>query len=75
LKRDWRDELGLPLVESYGQSELGGFFALGSPTLPSDERLLAIGTALPDKELRIMDHDGRLLPPGESGRWCCGAGS
>ncbi|MGD9751870.1 MAG: class I adenylate-forming enzyme family protein [Acidimicrobiia bacterium] len=67
LKRAWRDELGLPLVESYGQSELGGFFALGAPELPTDERLLAIGTALPDKELRIMDHEGGLLPPGEVG--------
>ena len=28
----WRDRLGLPLCESYGQSELGGFVGLGRRT-------------------------------------------
>src|SRR5207342_2150069 len=28
LKRAWRLQLGLPLCESYGQSELGGFVGL-----------------------------------------------
>ncbi len=54
LKRAWRDELGLPLVESFGQSELGGFMALGRPDLePDDSALLAVGNSLPDKELWI----------------------
>jgi long-chain acyl-CoA synthetase len=37
LKRAWRDELKLPLIESFGQSELGGFMALGFPELVEDD--------------------------------------
>ena len=34
LKRDYRDRLGIDLIESYGQSELGGFMTLGGRPLP-----------------------------------------
>lgn len=55
LKRAFRDVLKLPLVESYGQSELGGFFALGFPELePDDDRLMRVGPPLPDKEVAIL---------------------
>lgn len=68
LKRAWRDELKLPLVESYGQSELGGFVALGYPVVePADYRLARIGPPLPDKEVRIVGADDRPLPTGEIG--------
>jgi len=68
LKRAWRDELKVPVVESYGQSELGGFVALGYPDLEqSDEDLARIGPALPDKEVRIFGPEGRPLPLGEVG--------
>jgi long-chain acyl-CoA synthetase len=56
LKQAWRDELRLPLIESFGQSELGGFMALGFPELVADDALLTrVGPALPDKEVRIVD--------------------
>jgi acyl-CoA synthetase (AMP-forming)/AMP-acid ligase II len=68
LKRAWRDELKLPLVESYGQSELGGFVALGYPVLePDDARMPRIGPPLPDKEVRIIGPDERPLRIGEIG--------
>ena len=68
LKRAWRDELRLPLVESFGQSELGGFMALGYPELePEDSKLMRVGPALPDKEVWMMGHDGQRLPPGQLG--------
>jgi acyl-CoA synthetase (AMP-forming)/AMP-acid ligase II len=68
LKKSYRDELGFPLVESFGQSELGGFMALGLPTAdPDDSRLSRVGPPLPDKEVRIVDADDRELPPGEVG--------
>jgi acyl-coenzyme A synthetase/AMP-(fatty) acid ligase len=68
LKKAWRDELRIPLVESYGQSELGGFVALGFPDLePADEKLLRIGPPLPDKEVRVFGPDDRPLPVGEVG--------
>ena len=67
-KRAWRDELAIPVVESYGQSELGGFVALGFPELaPSEEVLTRIGPPLPDKEVRIVGPDDRPLPAGEIG--------
>jgi acyl-coenzyme A synthetase/AMP-(fatty) acid ligase len=69
LKRAFRDELRLPLVESFGQSELGGFMALGFPELVSDDALLGrVGPALPDKEVRIVDPISRAAaPPGRIG--------
>jgi acyl-coenzyme A synthetase/AMP-(fatty) acid ligase len=68
LKRAWRDELHLPLVESFGQSELGGFMALGYPELePDDRKLMRVGPALPDKEVWMMAPDGSRLPPGRTG--------
>jgi long-chain acyl-CoA synthetase len=67
LKRGWRDDLKLPLIESYGQSELGGFVALGGPELPSDQEIGAIGRTLPDKEVRIFDHNGHEVKAGEVG--------
>jgi long-chain acyl-CoA synthetase len=67
-KRVWRDELAIPVVESYGQSELGGFVALGYPELAqTDAELARIGPPLPDKEVRIFGPDDRPLPPGEIG--------
>jgi long-chain acyl-CoA synthetase len=74
LKLAWRDELRLPLVESYGQSELGGFVALGFPALEDAKHFGAVGMPLPDKEVRILDGDGRILPVGEIGEVCLRGG-
>lgn len=74
LKVAWRDEFGLPLVESYGQSELGGFMALGTPELLPDEKLGTVGRALPDKEVRILDTAGRECIPGDIGEVCLRGG-
>ena len=67
LKRAWRDELHLPLVESYGQSELGGFVGLGFPEPEDDSRLLAVGMPLPDKEVAIFDEYDQEVSTGEVG--------
>jgi acyl-CoA synthetase (AMP-forming)/AMP-acid ligase II len=64
----------LPLVESYGQSELGGFVGLGYAELEPDRRLGAVGPPLPDKEVRIFDVDGRELPIGQVGEVCLRGG-
>ena len=74
LKRAYRDDLGIPLVESYGQSELGGFVALGRPCDERDECISAIGPALPDKEVRIMDEAGREATIGQPGELCIRGG-
>jgi acyl-CoA synthetase (AMP-forming)/AMP-acid ligase II len=74
LKKAWRDELKLPLVESYGQSELGGFVGLGYPLLEPDRRFGAVGPPLPDKEVRILDAQGREMPIGQVGEVCLRGG-
>src|SRR5262249_46085322 len=74
LKRAWRDELRLPLVESYGQSELGGFMALGEPTLVAGDVLAPVGRPLPDKEVRVLDAGGKECAPGEVGEVCLRGG-
>jgi acyl-CoA synthetase (AMP-forming)/AMP-acid ligase II len=67
LKFAWRDELKVPLVESYGQSELGGFVGLGFPEPFDDAKVLAVGMPLPDKEVSIFDQNDRQVPIGELG--------
>lgn len=68
LEAAYRDRWALPIVESYGQSELGGFVALGYPELVLDDALLArVGPPPPDKEVRIVDAWDRPLPPGSLG--------
>ena len=68
LKAGWRDAMRLPLVESYGQSELGGFVGLGYRELETDDAKLGrVGPPLPDKEVRILGSEDRVLPAGEIG--------
>lgn len=68
LKMALRDELKLPLVESYGQSEIGGFFALGFPEMePDDGKLLRVGPPLPDKTVAILTSGGVPAAIGEIG--------
>ncbi len=75
LKLAWRDQLGLVLCESYGQSELGGFVGLWAGDEPVTEaRALSCGRALPDKEVRALDDDGHELPTGALGELCLRGG-
>jgi acyl-CoA synthetase (AMP-forming)/AMP-acid ligase II len=74
LKKAWRDELKLPLVESYGQSELGGFVGLGLPDLLPDEELAPVGRSLPDRPVRIFNENETEVPPGELGEICLTGG-
>lgn len=66
LKAQFRENLCVPFVESYGQSELGGFVALGYSTLnlQGDN---AVGPPLPDKEVKIADENGMEVSVGEIG--------
>jgi len=67
IKRDYRDRFGIPLMESYGQSELGGFMALGD--LSIDERSLSgfVGRPLPDRPSIICDQSGAEVRAGQWG--------
>jgi long-chain acyl-CoA synthetase len=67
IKRDYRERLGIPLLESYGQSELGGFMALGRPD--DGERVLRgfVGRPLPDRLAYVGAPDGHEAAAGEVG--------
>jgi len=66
IKRDYRDHLGIPLAESYGQSELGGFMVLGAPGDETAPEGFA-GRPLPDRLAFVADADNRELPAGGVG--------
>jgi len=55
VKLAFCDEFDVHIVESYGQSELGGFVALGYPRKEPQSRFYAIGPALPDRETIVAD--------------------
>jgi len=75
LKQAWRDRFSIPLCESYGQSELGGFVGLWAADQPvTDARLLSCGRPLPDKEVRALDDDGNEVPAGQLGELCLRGG-
>ncbi len=67
LKKAYLDEMGVFIAESYGQSELGGFVALGYPHQEPDHRFYAIGPGLPDRETMVADEQTREQPVGEPG--------
>lgn len=66
IKRDYRDHLGIPLAESYGQSELGGFMVLGTPGDETAPEGFA-GRPLPDRLAYVAGADNRELPVGSIG--------
>lgn len=69
LKRDYLDILGIALLESYGQSELGGFMAMGHPA--DGDRALEgwVGRSLPDRMAYVGSLDAPFdeVPAGEVG--------
>lgn len=67
IKRRFQRHLGIPLIESYGQSELGGFIALGDPRHDPGDHPYAPGRPLPDKVVAIFDEHDAELPMGEYG--------
>ena len=67
LKVEYREQLGVPLVESYGMSELGGFVALGRPGESESPLRGAVGQPMPDRPVVIVDLDGQELGAGEPG--------
>jgi len=58
LKNAYVKELGVFLVESYGQSELGGFLAMVTASEPPSA-FLRSGPGLPDRETIVADENGK----------------
>ncbi len=53
------------LVEYYGMTEGGGSCGLAAHEFP--DKLHTVGKPLPGHDMRVIDEDGRELPPGEVG--------
>ncbi len=67
LERDYRDLLGVKLLESYGQSELGGFMALGREHDWEQAAQGYVGPPLPDRPAYVGRPDGEEVAAGEVG--------
>jgi acetyl-CoA synthetase len=65
----FRDELGVPVHNSFGLSELGMLTASTSGTeVASDALAVALGTPLPGFSLRVVSEEGLPVADGEVGR-------
>jgi len=64
--RRWRDAVGAPVYEGYGQTEAGPILSQNPLDAP---RAGTVGIALPDTEIEIVDTEAgeRVLPIGERG--------
>jgi long-chain acyl-CoA synthetase len=67
LKEGYQKYFKIPLVESCGQSELGGFVGLGYPKMIYNKKISAVGPPLPDKEVKIVDENDKEVPTGKPG--------
>jgi len=65
LAAEWRERTGVRILRGYGMTEL--FRPISYLAADPVERPDAIGRAVPGVELRVLDDDGGLLPPGASG--------
>jgi long-subunit acyl-CoA synthetase (AMP-forming) len=63
LKTEFRTGLHVPLIEAYGQSELGGFVAMGDPTDTDPRCMPYTGRPLPDRPA-WTEPDGELVVAG-----------
>lgn len=67
VKLTYSEEFGVHIIESYGQSELGGFVALGYPRKEQGSRFFAIGPGLPDRETMVANESGHEQPVNQPG--------
>jgi fatty-acyl-CoA synthase/long-chain acyl-CoA synthetase len=66
------DEIGCELTQIYGLTETGNTAVCLPPQehVSGSPRLLAAGRPYPGFAAKVVDRDGRELPPGESGEIC-----
>lgn len=56
-----------PAVNVYGMTETTSMTSVGSPDDPLDARADTVGRPLPGSEVKVVDKQGRSLPPSEVG--------
>ena len=60
-------EMNVYLTSSWGASEVGGLATMCPPGSSVELRERSIGLPIPDTEIKVVDGEGKELPPGEVG--------
>ncbi|WFF43262.1 long-chain fatty acid--CoA ligase [Salinicola endophyticus] len=63
----WQEVTGNGIVEGYGLTETSPIALVNPPEAP---QIGTIGRPVAGTEVRVVDDEGRALPPGESGELC-----
>ena len=71
LKHDLKHVHGIEIVESYGLTEISPVATVQAPG--DTHREGSAGPTLPGVSVRVIDSDGRILPPNEPGELCFAA--
>ncbi|MGQ9585861.1 MAG: class I adenylate-forming enzyme family protein [Anaerolineae bacterium] len=71
LARQVRARFGCAMHIGFGTTELGGGIAVTSLDDPEKAQTETVGKPMPGMEVRIVDDQGRDLPPGEVGELLC----
>jgi long-chain acyl-CoA synthetase len=64
VARHWKEKVGQIIYEGYGLTETSPFASYNHDV---QYREGSVGTPLEDVEMKVVDHDGHDLPPGEQG--------
>jgi long-chain acyl-CoA synthetase len=67
--REWERRTGSLVLEGYGCTEATAAIAVNRPGMLRKEG--SVGTPVPGVEVRVVDPEGREVPPGETGEICC----
>ena len=65
LAQEWRARTGVRIIRGYGMTEL--FRPLSYSSDDPTDHAECVGRAVPGVDIRVVDEDGRALPPGETG--------
>lgn len=65
--RRWKEVTGVDICEGYGLTETSPVLTINPP---GAVKLGTVGTLVPDTECKVIDDEGKELPPGEPGELC-----
>ncbi|MBC7224250.1 MAG: acyl--CoA ligase [Anaerolineae bacterium] len=71
LARQVRERFGCAMHIGFGTTELGGGIAVTELDDPDEAQVETVGRPMPGIEVRIVDDEGRPLPPGQVGELVC----
>jgi len=71
LARQIEGRFGCAVYIGFGATEMGGGIAVSSLSDSDERRTETVGRPLSDTEVKVVDEDGRELPPGQVGELLC----